>query len=353
MRSGAEGPLTGEQGPGPDSTTVEGAAHTEHASETGATPTGATGPAAPTREAAEPTTANTAPSAAVGIGPETEVVPATSAPIPGDVAMVLPPDAAPTPRDRWLGWAGQVVGVVGIVVSLGLIVAVLLGRGWLVDRADEMAGTVDAALARGVTLVDTTSSRVSEVSGRVGAVADAAQALSTNPNPAPGLSEALSAQLQPIQDRYLALRSAYTDVKTSVVSAFDRLQTLDRLLPFFSIPQGPVDALQSLDAQLQAIDAKVSDLFTTPGSGAVNAIAAGVATKASNLQTGLGSVTGSLDDLSARITTVAANVQAKADQVKLMITLGSLVPVVLLLYLAFLHWVLFQAGSRMRRSEAR
>ena len=267
--------------------------------------------------------------------------------------MLQPSDAAPTRRDRILGRAGQVAGVVGIVVSFALILAVLLGRGWLVDRADEIAGTVDGALARGVTLVDTTSSRVSEVSGRVGAVADAAQALSTNPNPAPGLSEALSAQLQPIQDRYLALRSAYTDVKTSVVSAFDRLQTLDRLLPFFSIPQGPVDALQSLDAQLQAIDAKVSDLLTTPGSGAVNAIAAGVATRASNLQTGLGSVTGSLDDLSARITTLEAGVQAKADQVKLIITLGSLVPIVLLLYLAFLHWVLFQAGSRMLHSEAR
>ncbi|HEY4754297.1 MAG TPA: hypothetical protein VIH37_13500, partial [Candidatus Limnocylindrales bacterium] len=254
-----------------------------------------------------------------------------------------------TRRDRVLGTAGQVVGVIGIVVFLALVVAVLLGRGWAVDRTDEFAGTVDGALAQGVTLVDTASTRVSEVSGRVGAVVDAANALAANPNPAPGLSEALSAQLQPIQDRYLALRSTYTDVKTTVVSAFDRLQTLDRILPFISIPQGPVDALQAVDAKVQTIDANVSALFTTPGSGAVNAIAAGVATRASNLQTGLESITTNLDDLSARITTLQAKVQDKADQAKLMITLAAIVLMLLFVYLAFLHWVLFRASSRVRR----
>lgn len=304
---------------------------------------------APSAGRAEPPEDSTAVAAPALAGPAASD-PVASAPAPSASTAPAVTDAGR--RDRALGRTGQVVGVLGVVVSLALIIVVLLGRGWLVNRTDEIAGTVDGALAHGVTLVDTTSTRVSEISGRVGAVVDAAQALSTNPNPAPGLSDALSAQLQPIQDRYLALRSSYTDVKTTVVSASDRLQTLDRLLPFISLPQGPADALQALDAKVQDIDAKVSDLFTTPGSGAVNAIAAGVATRASNLQTGLESVTANLDDVSARITTLRADVQAKADQVRLLINLGSLVLVVLLLYLAFLHWVLFRAGSGRRRPGA-
>jgi hypothetical protein len=254
-----------------------------------------------------------------------------------------------TRRRRVLGFTGQAVGVIGVVVSLALVVAVLLGRGWAVDRTDEAANTVNGALAQGVTLIDTASGRVSEVSGRLGAVVDASSALATNPNPAPGLSAALTAQLQPIQDKYIALRSAYTNVKTTVVSAFDRLQTLDRLLPFISIPQGPVDTLTALDAKFQDIDAKVSDLFTTPGSGAVNAIAAGIATRATNLQSSLENVTTTLDDVSARVTTLQSNVQTKADQVKLMTTLAAIVLMLLFVYLAFLHVVLFRASSRYRR----
>ncbi len=320
----------------------------------------------PAPEITEPAAAVTVPEAVVA---ETEPIPAVPEPAPAAAAGTAPavvaagqptePEAITTSsravrrRDQALGTTGQIAAVIGIVVSFALIVVVLLGRGWLVGRTDELAGTIDGGLAKGVTLVDTASARISEVSGRVGAVADAANAIAANPNPAPALSEALSAQLQPIQDRYLALRSAYTDVRTTVVSALDRLQTLDRLLPFISIPQGPVDALTTLDARVQAIDAKVTDLLATPGSGAVNAVAQGIATKATDLQGRLQSVTATLDDVGTRITTLQSNVQAKADQIKLLVTLVSLVLILGLLYSAFLHWVLFRAsGGRRRKTDA-
>jgi hypothetical protein len=309
-------------------------------------------PAAAAEPAAEASRSETEPiasePAAIAAATAAEA-PGTEAPPASEVAAAAAAAPKPTRRRRVLGFTGQAVGVIGIVVSLALVVGVLLGRGWAVDRTDEIAGTVNGALAQGVTLVDTASGRVSEVSGRLGAVVDASSALATNPNPAPALSDALTAQLQPIQDKYIALRSAYTNVKSTVVSAFDRLQTLDRLLPFVSIPQGPVDALTSLDAKFQDIDAKVSDLFTTPGSGAVNAVATAINTRASNLQSSLQSVTSTLDDVNARITTLQTNVQAKADQVKLMTTLAAIVLMLLFVYMAFLHWVLFRASSRYRR----
>jgi hypothetical protein len=186
----------------------------------------------------------------------------------------------------------------------------------------------------------------------VGAVADAANVIAADPNPAPALSEALAAQLKPVSERYLALRSAYTEVRTTVVGALDRLQTLDRLLPWLSIPQGPMDALTAIDARVQAIDAKVTDLLSTPGSGTVNAVAGAIATKATDVQGGLGSVTTALDQVSTRLTTLQSDVQARADRITLLITLASLVLILGLLYSAFLHWVLFRAsGGRRRKTD--
>jgi hypothetical protein len=238
---------------------------------------------------------------------------------------------------------------VGIVVSLVLIVGVLLGRGWLVGKVDDVAATIDGGLARAVPLLDKASARVSEVSGRVGSVADAANALAANPNPAPGLSEALAAQMAPISDRYLALRSSYTDVRTTVGSAVDRLNTLDQMLPFISIPQGPTDALQTLDARVQSIDATVTDLLDTPGAGAVNKVAAAIATKAEDVQARLATVTTALDEANTRLAALRVNVQTKADQVKLIVTLISIVLILAFIYSAFLHWVLFRASSGRRR----
>ena len=293
-----------------------------------------------------------APAAPVAAPPVQEAAaPAPAAPVAVPPVQEGAVESGTAPRNRSnrrRGRAGQVVGVTGIVVSLALIVVVVLGRGWLVGSVDDVTGSINDGLGKGVTLVDTASGRISDLASQVGAISDAASALASNPNPAPGLSAALSAKLQPLTDRYLALRSAYTDLRTNVVAAADRLQTLDRLLPFISIPQGPADALQTLDSKLQALDASITELLTTPGSGAVNAVAGGIATRAANVEAGLQSVTTALDDVSTRITTLQGNVQQKADQVKLLINVVTLLLILGLLYSVFLHWVLFRSGSSLR-----
>lgn len=281
-----------------------------------------------------------------------DATPETATP-EASVASSTPTAPSASRRNRALGTTGQVAAIVGIVVSLALVVGVLIGRGWLVGKVDDIAGTVDSGLAKGVPLLDNASTRVSEVSGRVGAVEDAANALAANPNPAPGLSEALLAQMAPISERYLALRASYTDVRATVGSTLDRLNTLDQLLPWFSIPQGPVDALATLDTRVQAIDATVTELLTTPGSGAVNAVAAAIATKAGDVQARLDKVTTALDDANTRLAALRVNVQDKADQVKLIATLASIVLILGFLYSAFLHWVLFRASSGRRRKTDR
>jgi hypothetical protein len=290
-----------------------------------------------------PASAAPAPSqASASPAPEPSSVPAASEP------SLTPTTAVSRPRQA-AGAAGQAAGVIGIVVCLLLIVGVILARGWLVDQVTGIEGSLDSAVAKGITLTDDASSRVSQVSGRVGAIADAASALSTNPNPAPELTQALLGQLSGVSDRYLALRQSYAGAREVVVSGVDRLQTLDRLLPFFSLPQGPVDALQSLDTKAKSLDAAIMDMLNAPGANAVNAVAGKVAEGASNAEATLTQVAADLNGLSARLGGLQTNIAAKADQARTTITLVALLFIAGLLYLAFLHVVLFRSSGGFRR----
>jgi hypothetical protein len=255
-------------------------------------------------------------------------------------------------RDRVLGAIGQVAGVTGIIVSVVLIVAVLMGRNWLIGTVGDVQDRVDVGLVRGETLIDNASSRVSEVSGRVGAVSDAATAVAAQPNPAPALTEFLLAQLSGVSDRYLALRSSYADVREVAVSTLDRLNTLDRMLPFLSIPQGPVDALASLDERFQKLDAAVMQVLSTPGAGAVDAVAGAVATKADAIQTALNDLTAKMADGKARLESLRARLADKADQISSIATILSVGMILLLVYSAFLHWLLFHTGRRLWNGAA-
>jgi hypothetical protein len=255
-------------------------------------------------------------------------------------------------RDRVLGAIGQVAGVTGIIVSIVLIVAVLMGRNWLIGTVGDVQDRVDVGLVRGETLIDNATSRVSEVSGRVGAVSDAATAVAAQPNPAPALTEFLLAQLSGVSDRYLALRSSYTDVREVAVSTLDRLNTLDRMLPFLSIPQGPVDALASLDERFQKLDAAVMQVLSTPGAGAVDAVAGAVATKADAIQTALNDLTAKMADGKARLESLRGRIADKADQISSIATILSVGMILLLVYSAFLHWLLFHTGRRLWNGAA-
>jgi hypothetical protein len=245
--------------------------------------------------------------------------------------------------------SAQTAGVVGIVVCLALIVGVILLRGWAIDRVDGIAGKVDAGIAKGVPLIDAASTRVTEVSARVGLVANAAAARAADPGPAPVLVQTLQSAIASASDRYLALRAGYADARETVVSALDRLNTIDRLVPAISIPEGPVDALAALDARARELDASVMEIIDAdPGIGSGQAAAA-IADKASQVEAKLQQVTTALTEAKTRLTDLRAEVQAKADQVKNLITLGTLVAILVLVYSILLHWVLFRSGRQMRR----
>jgi hypothetical protein len=259
------------------------------------------------------------------------------------------PPASPSQRSRVLGMTGQTAGAVGIVVSLVLVVVVILGRGWAVDRVDEVALKIDDGLAKGVPLLDTASEKVSTVAGRVGVVVDALEAEAADPGPVPALLQNLVAKANDVSDKYLELRATYTDARTKLAGVLDTLQTLDRLVPGIDLPAGPVDALTALDERIQALDGSVMSVIgALPDVGDGQAIAA-LAEQAAKLETALTTVTAGLDEAQAKLDNLRAEVAATADTVNTVITIAAIVLVLAFLYSALLHWVLYRSSRDMRR----
>jgi hypothetical protein len=311
-----------------------------------ASPPPASPPLASSPSAEAPAPVPTVPAPA----PVPTAVPAPPPEVVPVAAAAQPPAPSRRKRDRILGTTGQVVGIVGIVVCLLLVVGVVFGRGWAVGTVDDVAAAVDAQIARTGPLLDKAQSTVGEVSGRVSTVADIASGIAANPAPGGELAQTLRSALAGLSERYQGLRQGYADVRETVVSLIDRLQTLDRLVPGFSVPQGPVDALATFDARVKEFDAKVNDLITIePGEGPLNQAAGRISEAATGIDTKLQGVQDGIGDVGVRIAELRVKLSDTAGTVKLGITLGTIGAVLLLLYLALLHWVLFRHSGEIRR----
>jgi uncharacterized phage infection (PIP) family protein YhgE len=243
---------------------------------------------------------------------------------------------------------GRGLGIVGIVVSIVLAIVVVLGRGWAVDKVHSVAASVDDALAKAIPLLDRADSRVATVNDRLVAVSTAAATLGTGANVPPAIAQRVSSTVAAVSEDYLSLRTGYADARARVVSAADRLQTLDAIVPFITIPQGPGDALQALDDRVQALDDRITTILqATPGLDAAAATGAAVAGRVAEAQSTLADVQARLTNVEARLQQTRADIASAADTVSTVITLLALALLLVLAYGAFLHVVLFRAATRV------
>jgi len=250
---------------------------------------------------------------------------------------------------RVLGMTGQVAGVVGVVICALLIIALLFARAWAGDRIDETAASIDASLAKGVPLLEAAAANVDAVSAQIVGVAEAAEAVAARPNPAPALVEALSSRLAGLSESYLELRTTYADARETIVGAIDRLLLLERLIPPFTVPREPLEALAAADARVREMDARVQEILAAPGAGAVREVASAVAETARGVESGLADVSAGIDDASTQLADVRAEIAETADTANLAITVLSVALILGLLYSALLHVVLFRSAREIRR----
>jgi methyl-accepting chemotaxis protein len=272
-----------------------------------------------------------------------------------DVSAATPaPAASPANRRRRAtGTLGQVVGVAGIVVSLLLIVLVILGRGWAVEQIDAVATTVDGAIAKAMPMVDNAQGKVSDVEDRVAEVAGAAEVIAANPNATPQLLQGVLQRLNDLSATYLELRDGYSGFREQVMTALSRLQTIDRLIPGIDIPEGPVDAIATLDERIQSLDATVMEVINAAQNlDAINTAAATIAEKARAVETLLGDVSGALARVETGLTNLQADIDSTAATITTIVTAVSVLLVLLLLYIVLLHIVLFRSSRGYTRGPA-
>ena len=276
------------------------------------------------------------------------VVPA----VPAPAATAAEASASVSKRNQVLGIGAQATGIVGIFLFVALALVVLLGRGWATSTVDDLAGGIDAKMAQAVPLLDTASAKVSEINGRVGALTDAANALAAKLDAAPELLGGLKDQLANLQSRYQEFRTSYSGVRDTAISALDRLQLIERLIPGFSVPPEAIDALTAVDARVQELDAKIIGLSNAITDGPVQKVAAVVAEKTATVRDGLTKVTAVIGEAQTRLTELRTQVASTADTINMFISIGSMLLFVLFLYFALLHWMLFHVGRGLRRTAA-
>jgi hypothetical protein len=263
------------------------------------------------------------------------------------------PGTRPSRRTRAGGALGQGVGVLGIAVCLLLALGALLASGWASARVDDVAGGLDGGVAQVLPLVDAASAEATEVSTQAGALAVAADQVAVDPAAVPARLQAVLARVSTVSNRYLVLRGSYAGIREQAVSLLDRLRTFDELVPAVAIPQGPVDRLAALDARARALDARVMALINAgAAAGAVNETARRVADEARGVESAMGEVSVALGEVEGQLNDLRAGIASAAGSVKTAILLVALVLVVLLLYLAGLHLLLFRWSRGMGRTRA-
>jgi hypothetical protein len=265
--------------------------------------------------------------------------------------ITKPTTSVGTPR-KAASVGGQTLAVVGIVVCIVLAALVILARGWAVDQVDAVGDSIDAGLARGIPALQAADTRVAEVGTRVQEVADAATAVATSDAVAPQVAQALSGRLSGISERYLPLRAGYADARSDLVSALDRVQAVQRFVPGITVPQGPIDALASLDQAVRAVDERITGILAANQAGtAIRETAQRVADAAPGVQTALGDVSTRLANAETRLNEARADVTSTMDRITSLITIVTLLILVLLVYVAALHVVLLRAAGRLRKDR--
>jgi methyl-accepting chemotaxis protein len=276
---------------------------------------------------------------------------APEAPAPAAAAAPAAAVAATPPkRRRGLGAAGQVVGIIGFVLSLVLAFGALAGSFWLTGQIETLATTVDARIAEGQPKLETLSTKVVEIKATVDQVVALADTAAQATLPTDGLLAGLRDRLSGLSNRYTELRTSYTDLREKVTGALSSLQLLERVIPGFTVPQEPLDALAALDAKVQELDAAITGVLDTKFEGTpLRDAAALVSEKVGMVSSGLETAVTFIDDTSAKLVQARADITAAVAQLNTYIMIGGVLAMLLFLYIAFLHWVLFRTSRAVGR----
>jgi hypothetical protein len=149
-------------------------------------------------------------------------------------------------------------GIVGLVFSIVLAIAILLGRGWLAAQVDGFFDSVDQGVGRASTVVAVATGRFDERLADLDTLVADAQAQVG----AVTLPPALTQRVSDLADRFAQIRDGWVAIRARIDGVLETLAQLDRALPFIDLPTGPTDELAALDQRIAEIDASLTSLRT-------------------------------------------------------------------------------------------
>ncbi len=252
-------------------------------------------------------------------------------------------------RRSRLGRAAQVAGVIGLIVCIVLVLGVWFARGWASGRVNDLVGSVDQGLGRAGAAATLASSQIDRIVADMGTVADAADKVAVEPTASPEFVRALGARLSAAADRYREFRSAYGNLREQAVSVIDTLNRVDRFVPGVSVPQGPIDALASLDARIQDLDASVSAVVTAANAaGNVSQTAGVVSAKAKAVEVTLRATSNLVTRVSDATDSLRADVADFGQTLNNLLLLITGFITLILVYVGALNVAMWALGGHWR-----
>ncbi|HET9084769.1 MAG TPA: hypothetical protein VFN41_10250 [Candidatus Limnocylindrales bacterium] len=237
----------------------------------------------------------------------------------------------------------QLLGLAGLIVCIGLAIAILAGRAWIGVAVGDGFATVDQTITSGLASVDQAKSRLTDGRAALGQLLD-------DLAPVPATSQipaAVAARITQVVDAAAPARDRFVEARSQAQAALGYLQLVTRMAPNVELPTGISAALANADDRLTQIDDSLANLRSAARSTAGDVAAAATrlrdtVSNAADTATGLRTA---VEDLQTRI----ADVHASVDRV-LWIGAGALLLVVG--YVALLNVLLIWLVRRARRAAA-
>lgn len=252
-------------------------------------------------------------------------------------------------RRPTLGLVAMIGGVVGALVCVLAIVVLVSGRTWVQERVDVLQSGALQALEQAVTVGDQAIAGLESGAQTIDDIKTQAESLAANPALDEVALNALQTKLAPLAERYNGARERYVTLREKATNLLDTVQRLERLVPGLDLPQGPNDLVNTIDEKLTDLDQAVNDLSgrASERTGAT-ATATAIAAAATRLETGIENATQLATNIKTNIEEMKGSVEGVVDHVGLWLTYGTIVGVILFIWILLLNLALFALGRRWR-----
>lgn len=237
----------------------------------------------------------------------------------------------------------QLLGLAGLIVCIGLAIAILAGRAWIGVAVGDGFTTVDTTISDGLASIDDAKARLTDGGAALGQLLDELGPLPSN-SPIPA---AVAARITQVVDGAAPARDRFVEARSQAQAALGYLQLVTRVAPNVDFPTGISGALTTADERLTRIDTALVTLRGAARATAGDVVVAATAMRdaVSNAAEAAGGLRTEVERLRTRISDVHAGV----DRVLWIGTAGLLLVVG---YVGLLNLLVIWLARRGRRAAA-